>query len=209
MHHRNYMLILWPMSSWNSNTLATWCKEQTHLKRPWCWERLRAGGEGDDRGWDGWMASPTQWTWAWVDSASWWWTGRPGVLWFMALQRVRHDWVTELNWTEHYIWFCISVYSCFSHVRLCSLLGSSVHGILQARILEWVDMLSSRESSSPRDRTHVSHISCIGRWVLYQSGHLWSPNLITYAVLFVVNILSLFWETQSVFFLRGSCFVVI
>ena len=48
--------------SWNSNTLATWCKELTHLKRPWCWERLRAGGEGDDRGWDGWMASPTQWT---------------------------------------------------------------------------------------------------------------------------------------------------
>ena len=49
--------------SWNSNTLATWCEELTHLKRPWCWERLRARGEGDDRGWDGWMASPTQWTW--------------------------------------------------------------------------------------------------------------------------------------------------
>ena len=63
-----------------SNTLATWCKELTHLKRPWCWERLRAGGEGDDRGWVDWMASPTQWTWAWVDSGSWWWTGRPGVL---------------------------------------------------------------------------------------------------------------------------------
>ena len=57
-------------------------------------------GEGDDRGWDGWMASPTQWTWVWVDSRSWWWTGRPGVLWFMGLQRVGHDWVTELNWTE-------------------------------------------------------------------------------------------------------------
>ena len=66
--------------SWNSNTLATWCKELTHLKRPWCWERLKAGGEGDDRGWDGWMASPTQWTWVWVNSGSWWWTGRPGVL---------------------------------------------------------------------------------------------------------------------------------
>ena len=50
--------------SWNSNTLATWCKELTHLKRPWCGERLRAGGEGDNRGWDGWMASLTQWTWA-------------------------------------------------------------------------------------------------------------------------------------------------
>ena len=62
------------------NTLATWCKELTHWKRPWCWERLKAGGEGDDRGWDGWMASPTRWTWVWVKSGSWWWTGRPGVL---------------------------------------------------------------------------------------------------------------------------------
>ena len=82
-------------------TLATWCEELTHWKRPWCWERLRAGGEGDNRGWDGWMASPTQWTSVWVDSGSWWWTGRPGVLWFMELKRVRHNWATELNWTEH------------------------------------------------------------------------------------------------------------
>ena len=73
-------------------------KELTHLKRPWCWERLRAGGEGDDRGWDGWIASQTRWTWVWVNSRSWWWTGRPGVLQFMEWQRVRHDWVTELNW---------------------------------------------------------------------------------------------------------------
>ena len=80
--------------------LATWCKEMTHWKSPWCWERLRAGGEGDDRGWDGWMASPTQWTWVWVDSRCWWWTGKPGVLWFMGWQRVRHDWATELNWTS-------------------------------------------------------------------------------------------------------------
>ena len=85
--------------SWNSSTLATWCKDLTHLKRRWYWERLRAGGEGDDRGWDGWMASLTQWTWVWVDSGSWWWTGRPAVLWFMGLQRVGHDWGTELNWT--------------------------------------------------------------------------------------------------------------
>ena len=84
--------------SWNSNTLATWCEDLTHLKRPWCWERLRAGREGDDRAWDGWMASPTQWTWVWVNSGSWWWTGRPDVLRFMGSQRVGHDWVTELNW---------------------------------------------------------------------------------------------------------------
>ena len=80
--------------------LGTWCKQLTHLKRHWCWERLKAGAEGDDRGWDGWIASPTQWTWVWVDSRSWWWIGRPGVLRFMGLQRVGHDWVTELNWTE-------------------------------------------------------------------------------------------------------------
>ena len=85
--------------SWNSNTLATWCEEPTHWERPWCWERLKAGGEGDDRGWDGWLASPTQWTWVWVDSGSWWWTGRPGVLRYLWSHRVKHDWATELNWT--------------------------------------------------------------------------------------------------------------
>ena len=89
--------------SWNSNSLATWCEELTHLKRPCCWERLREGGEGDDRGWDGWMASLTQWTWVWVSSGSWWWTGRPGVLQSMGSQKVRHDWATELNWTESHI----------------------------------------------------------------------------------------------------------
>ena len=78
--------------------LATCCEELTHLKRPGCWERLMAGGEGDDRGWDGWMASPTRWTWVWVDSGSWWWTGRPGMLRFMGSQRVGHNWATELNW---------------------------------------------------------------------------------------------------------------
>ena len=74
--------------------------EKTHWKRPWCWEGLGAGGEGDDRGWDGWMASLTPWTWVWVNSRSWWWTGRPGMLWFMGSQRVGQDWATELNWTE-------------------------------------------------------------------------------------------------------------
>ena len=74
------------------------CKELTHWKRPWCWERLGAGGEGDDRGWDGWMASLTRWMGVWVNSRSWWWTGRPGVPWFLGSQRVRHDWATELNW---------------------------------------------------------------------------------------------------------------
>ena len=63
-------------------------------------EGLGAGGEGDDRGWDGWMASLTGWTWVWVNSGSWWGTGRPGVLWFMGSQRVGHNWATELNWSD-------------------------------------------------------------------------------------------------------------
>ena len=89
--------------SWNSNPLATWCEELTHWKRPWCWERLKAGGEGGNREWDGWMASSTWWTWVWVDSGSWWWTGKPGMLQSMGSQRVGHKWLsdsTELNWTE-------------------------------------------------------------------------------------------------------------
>ena len=80
--------------SWNSNTLATSCKELTPWKRPWWWEGLGAG-EVDDRGWDGWIASPTWWAWVWVNSGSWWWTGRPGVLRFMRSQRVGHDLLTE------------------------------------------------------------------------------------------------------------------
>ena len=78
--------------------LATWCEELTHLKRLWCWGRLRAGGEGADRGWDASMASPTQWTWVWVTSGSWWWTGRPGMLWVMGSQK--SDTTEPLNWTE-------------------------------------------------------------------------------------------------------------
>ena len=67
------------------------------LEKPWCWERLRAGGEGDDRWWNGWMASSTQWTWVWVSSGSWWWTGKPGMLQSMGSQRAGNNWVTELN----------------------------------------------------------------------------------------------------------------
>ena len=86
--------------SWNPSTLAISCEELTHWKRLWCWEGLGAGGEGDDRGWDGWMASLTLWMRVWVNSGSWWWTGRPGVVRFMGSQGVGHDWVTELNRTE-------------------------------------------------------------------------------------------------------------
>ena len=86
--------------SWDSNTLATSREGLTHWKRPWCWERLKVGREGYNRGWDGWMASLTQWTWVWVNSRSWWRTGKPGVLRSMGSQRVRHNWASELNWTE-------------------------------------------------------------------------------------------------------------
>ena len=82
-----------------------WCEELTHWKSPWCWARLKVGREGDDRGWDGWMASLTQCTWVWVNSGSWWWTGRPGMLQSMGSQRVGYCWATELNWFS----------SCLSH----------------------------------------------------------------------------------------------
>ena len=84
--------------SWNSNTLATWCKELTHLKRSWYWERLRTGGEGDNRGWDGWMASLTQCTWAWVNSRSLWWTGRPRCFGPWCLKE--SDTTEWLNWMD-------------------------------------------------------------------------------------------------------------
>ena len=90
--------------SWNSNTLATSFEELTHWKRPRCSEGLGARGEGDDRGWHGWMASLTQWAWVWVNSESFWWTGRPGMLRFMGSKRVRHDWAIELNWTMASKW---------------------------------------------------------------------------------------------------------
>ena len=92
---------------WSSNTLVTWWAEPTLRKRHWCWERSRAGGEADDRGWDGWMASPTQWTWTWVNSGRWWRTGRPGMLRFMGLQRVEHDWTEQKTcWKDTLKWSC-------------------------------------------------------------------------------------------------------
>ena len=94
---KSVLNIHWKDWCWSSNTLATWCVEMTHWKRPWCWERLKAVGEGDDREWDGWMASPTRWTWVWASPGSWWWTGKSGVLQSMGSQRVRQDWATELN----------------------------------------------------------------------------------------------------------------
>ena len=108
---------------------------------PWCWERLKVGGEGDDRGWDGWMASPTQWTWVWVNSRSWWWTGRPGVLKSMGSQRVGHDWATELNWTE---------YKLFN--RLCSRTVSLSPVSLS---VSWVPWVTSNSQSMERGKQRM------------------------------------------------------
>ena len=108
--------------SWSSNTLATWCKDLTHWKRPWCWERLRSGGKGDGRGWDDWMASPTQRTWVWANSGRWWRIVKPGVLQSMGSQRVRHDWATE-QWCFHFCGRCRMVIPCL--MRITSSLGKT------------------------------------------------------------------------------------
>ena len=91
--------------------LATCWEELTHLKRPWCRERLKAGGEGDNRGWDGWMASPTQWTWVWVNSGCWWWAWRPAVHWVAKSQKQLSD-LTELNMHQYTATTAKSLQSC-------------------------------------------------------------------------------------------------
>ena len=111
--------------SWSSSILATWYEELTHWKKPWCWERLRAGGEGDDRGWDGWMASSTRWTWVWVNSGSCWWTGRPGMLQFMGSQRIGHYWVTELNLSE--VWTNLKMGNSWSYILGWGKWGAHFH----------------------------------------------------------------------------------
>ena len=100
--------------SWNSNPLATSCEELTHWKRPWCWERLKEGGEGDDIGWDGWMASLTQWTWVWVNYRSWWWTGRPGGSW----GHKESDTTERLNWRNERLFKNKQFYYNHSKLRM-------------------------------------------------------------------------------------------
>ena len=101
------------LQHWNCNTLATWWEELTNWKRPWCWERQKAGVEGDNRGWDGWMASPAQWIWVLANSGSWWWTGRCGALQSMGSQRVEHHWATELNRVDFGLNFVKILCCCF------------------------------------------------------------------------------------------------
>ena len=113
-----------------SKILATLREELTHWKRPWCWESLKAGGEGDDRGWDGWMASPTQWTWVWANSGRSWRTGKPAMLQSMGWQRVRHDLATEQQMHRSY-WF----YTMMSSISLGTFLASISSNMVHATFL--------------------------------------------------------------------------
>ena len=141
---RSALGFLWRESwwSWNSSTLATSCEELTHWKRPWCWEELGTEGEGDDRGWDRSMASLTRWTWVWVNSKSWWWTGRPGVLQFMGSQRVGHDWKTELNWTYTHITGEENEnplqHSCLENSMDRGVWRAAAHEVTQSGTTEWL-----------------------------------------------------------------------
>ena len=126
-----------------AETSILW-EEPTHWKGPWCWERLRAGGQGGDRGWDGWMASPTQQTWIWASSGSWWWTGKPGVLQSMGSQRVGHNWATakvnslHLSHSLTHLSIPILYTSCFPPTAPESLRPSPTSHPLQPwHILPW------------------------------------------------------------------------
>ena len=141
--------------------MTTWCEGSTHWKRPWCWERLKVGGEEDSRGWDGWMASLTQWTWVWVGSGSQWWTGKPGVLQSMGSQRVRHDWVTEL---ELEIGYCLliaiirRVHSWYGWNDYC----------LPIKIAEWVSVACMRVLKTTLDYIFLNALLLT---LLMEKGH--------------------------------------
>ena len=140
--------------------LATWFEESTHWKRCWWWERLKAGGESDDRGWDGWMASPAQWTWVWVNSGSWWWARRPGMLQSMESLRVRDDWVTELNLTVH----IVGARQLFLNKQIYMYI--TVHNVLKIQIRTFRISI-------------VWFFSCTSSFCLHRDGN-WSWVIMTY-----------------------------
>ena len=129
--------------SWYSNTLATWCEELIHWKRHWCWERLMAGGDVDDRWLDGWMAPPTWWIWVWASSGSWWWTGKQACC--SPWGRKELNMIEWLNWTDSsvkwgdlgltpdlvsailFVWMLLLLLSCFSPIWLCAAPETAAH----------------------------------------------------------------------------------
>ena len=159
---------------WSSNTLATWCKEVTYQKRHCCWERLKAGGEGDDRGWDGWMPSLTWWTWVWASSGSWWSTEKSGVLQFRRSERARHDrdW-TELKWGRTRIlsqgctivsWLLLPCFasSLFPNYQLFESVFQDSGKVMEARVCSLQTMTwghRHRNTSVPMSRTGCCSVS--------------------------------------------------
>ena len=158
---RSTLNSLWKDWCWNSNTLATWCEELTHWKRPWCWERLRAGEEGDDRGWDGWMASPSQWTWVWASSRRWWRTRKPGVLQSLGSQRVRHNWVTEQhNLAFPSLWGMASETPRKKKKKDLESLHSFIHSLIQSLAMRWCAYVTPGAALSIMDTT-VRKVTCL------------------------------------------------
>ena len=114
--------------SWNSNALATWCEELTYLKRPWCWERLKAGGDGVDRGWDRWMVSPIPSTWVLASSGRWWKTGKSDMLQSIGSQQTEHNWVTEEQQQQHFSSYPIHLHNTHSF-KGCVILFNTLFNI--------------------------------------------------------------------------------
>ena len=168
----------------------------THLKRPWCWEGLKVGGEGDDIGWDGWMASPTQWTWIWVNSGSWWWTGKPGVLWSIGSQRVWHDWATDLNWTRlqwpvtmNIIFFFFFFFAHTSRIGWVILLKWSKLSWF------WVGSLTHQQSAGGSDGVWLVERCLLLPW-LVSASYVFSASNRTALVLLAKMV---FWESNSAY----------
>ena len=160
-------------------SLATWCEELTHLERTWCWERLKVGGEGDNRGWDGWMASPTWWTWVSVNSGSWWWTGRPGVLRFMGSQRVEHDWATDLIWSDLDVYGHLTVNISPSGILIRSPKSAhpgAFHSLVDGNSISEVPRTNRCELSlTPH---HIPTATVLTTETKPEPGHLSSPLLL-------------------------------
>ena len=190
-------LILWPPH------VKSWL-----IGKDWCWEGLGAGGEGDNRGWDGLMASLTRWTWVWVNSGRWWWTGRPGVLRFTGSQRVGHDWVTELNWTEcHYGEAnCTPLqYSCLENPMDGGAWWAAVHGV--AKNGTWLSDFTFTFHFHALEKKMATHSSFLA-WRIpgtgepgglpsmgsHRVGHDWSDLAAAAAVSLMIAVLVYSWQ---------------